>query len=222
MRKLIVEFPKDEFSKIEGNGLLENVKTMEVLMILRESEEEITMICRVELENEVSNVEEYAKLISNRIYKVQVLERENTGAYIILLKHNVTQVDESLRTRAYAFWDKGGYAVSREMWGGKFRMTYLGSVNQIRETIKTFETLGIQHRIVSITDAKFAPNSPLNALTEKQRRIMIAAYKLGYYDLPRRVSSRELSENLGLHKSALATHIRKAELRLLAAILSEL
>ena len=72
-----------------------------------------------------------------------------------------------------------------------------------------------------MTDAKFAPDSPLNTLTEKQRRILIAAYKLGYFDLPRRVSSRELSEKLGLHKSALAAHIRKAELRLLDAVLSE-
>jgi predicted DNA binding protein len=222
MRRLIVEFPKDEFSKIEGNLLLENVKTMEVLMILRESDEEITMICRVELETEVANVEEYAKLISNNVYRVQVLERENTGAYIILLKHNVTQVEESLRRRAYAFWEKGGYAVSREMWGGKFRMTYLGTVRQLKETLKTLEKLEIRHRIVSMTDAKFSADSPLNALTEKQRRVLIAAYKLGYYDLPRRVSSRELSEKLGLHKSALAAHIRKAELRLLASILSEL
>ena len=67
MRRLIVEFPKDEFSKIEGNLLLENVKTMEVLMILRESDEEITMICRVELETEVANVEEYAKVVSNTL-----------------------------------------------------------------------------------------------------------------------------------------------------------
>ena len=221
MRRLIVEFPKDEFSKIEGNLLLENVKTMEVLMILRESDEEITMICRVELETEVANVEEYAKLISNNAYRVQVLERENTGAYIILLKHNLAQVEENLRKRAYAFWDKGGYAVSREMWLGKFRMTYLGTVRQLKETLKTLEKLEIRHRIVSMTDAKFSADSPLNALTEKQRRILMAAYKLGYYNLPRRIGSRELSEKLGLHKSALATHIRKAELRLLDAVLSE-
>ena len=72
-----------------------------------------------------------------------------------------------------------------------------------------------------MTEAKFSPDSPLNVLTEKQRRILIASYKLGYYDLPRKVGSRELAEKLGLHKSALATHIRKAERRLLADILSE-
>ncbi len=223
MRRLVVELPKDEFIKIEGGSqLLENVKTLEVLMILRHTDKEITMICRVELETEVSNVEDYAKLVSDNTYQVQLLERENGGAYIVLVKHKLKQIDENLRTRSQAFWEKGGYVVSREMWGGKFRMTFLGSVHQIRETLKTLERSGMRHRIVSLTDAKFSPDSPLNALTEKQRRILIAAYKLGYYNLPRRVNSRQLSEKLGLHKSALATHRRKAELRLLAAILSEL
>jgi hypothetical protein len=223
MRRLVVELPKDEFIKIEGGSeLLQNLKTLEVLILLTHSDEEITMICRVELENEVSNVEDYAKLVSDNTYQVQLLERENTGAYIVLVKHKLKQIDENPHSDSRAFWVKGGYVVSREMWGGKFRMTFLGSVNQIRETLKMLEKSGMRHRIVSLTDAKFAPNSPLNALTEKQRRILIAAYKLGYYDLPRRVSSRQLSEKLGLHKSALATHRRKAELHLLAAILSEL
>jgi predicted DNA binding protein len=222
MRRLVVELPKDEFIKIEGGSqLLENVKTLEVLMILRHTDEEITMICRVELETEVFNVEDYAKLVSDNTYRVQLLERENGGAYIVLVKHKLKQIDENLRT-SRAFWEVGGYVVAREMWGGKFRMTFLGSVNQIRATLRMLEVSGMHYRIVSLTDAKFSPDSPLNVLTEKQRRILITAYKLGYYDLPRRVSSRQLSEKLGLHKSALATHRRKAELRLLAAILSEL
>ncbi len=220
MRRLALEFPKSEFSKIEGNSkILQKIKTMEVLFFLRHTDEEITMICRVELETDISNIEEYAKLVSDNIYQVQLLERENGGAYIVLVKHRLN--DQKLRTGSQAVWEKGGYVISREIWGGKFRMTFLGSVHQIKETLKALEKAKIHHKIVSLTDAKFSLNSPLNVLTEKQRRIMIAAYKLGYYNLPRKISSRELSEKLGLHKSALATHIRKAELRLLTAVFSE-
>ncbi|MGD6806826.1 MAG: helix-turn-helix domain-containing protein [Candidatus Bathyarchaeia archaeon] len=222
MRKLIVEFPKDELSKVEGDSsLLQNVKTLEVLMFLTHSNDEITMICRVELETEVFNIKEYAKLVGDNTYGAQLLERETGGAYILLVKHKLKHVDGKLRTQSQILWEKGGYIVSREMWEGKFRITFLGSIHQIKETLKTLESSGIRHRIVSLTEAKFSPDSPLNALTEKQRRILIASYKLGYFDLPRRVSSRQLAENLGLHKSALATHIRKAERRLLEDILSE-
>jgi len=221
MRRLVVEFPKSEFIKVEGNSkVLENLKTMEVLMFLRHTDEEITMICRVELETEVSNAEDYVKRVGDNAYRVQLLEQENSGAYVVLVKHKLNHPSE-LSSIGNAFWEKGAYIVAREMWSGKFRMTFLGTLNQIKATLKTLEITGIRHRILSMTDAKFAPDSPLNALTEKQRRILIAGYKLGYFDLPRRVSSRELSGKLGLHKSALATHIRKAELRLLDAVLSE-
>jgi hypothetical protein len=222
MRRLVVEFPKSEFSKIEGESkALRDLKTMEVVMILRHTEEEITMICRVELETGVSNIEEYLKQASDDVYHVQILEQETSGAYIVLVKHRLTHPSD-FSSISNVFWDKGGYVVAREMWAGKFRVTFIGNIHQIKQTLSTLESNSIRHKILSLTDAKFAPNSPLNVLTEKQRRILIAAYKLGYYNLPRTISSRQLSEKLGLHKSALATHIRKAELRLLAAILSEL
>lgn len=219
MRRLVLEFPKDELNKIEVNSqLFQNVKTFQVLLLLKHSEEEITMICRVELETQVPNIEEFTRLINDSTDEVQLLERESSDAYIFLVKHKLKRIDATINV----FGEKGGYILSREMWGGKFRMTFLGSVKQIKETLRLLELSGMRHRIVSLTDAKFSPDSPLSALTEKQRRVLIAAYKLGYYDLPRRVSSRQLSEKLGLHKSALVTHRRKAELRLLAAILSEL
>jgi predicted DNA binding protein len=219
MRRLVLEFPKEEFSKIKvDTPTLQKVKAFEVLMVLRRTEEDITMICRGELEPEVSNIEDYARLVSGGIDQIQLIEREKTGSYIVLVKHKLKQNDANLNV----FGEKGGYVIYREMRDGKLTMTLLGSERQMKETLKALERSRIRHRIVSLTDAKFSPDSPLNALTEKQRRILIAAYKLGYYDLPRRVSSIQLSEKLGLHKSALVAHRRKAELRLLAAILSEL
>ncbi len=44
-------------------------------------------------------------------------------------------------------------------------------------------------KVVSLMDAKFSPSSPLQRLTEKQRDVLIKAYKLGYYDRPRKISS---------------------------------
>jgi predicted DNA binding protein len=218
MRRLVLEFPKEEFSKIKvDTPTLQEVKAFEVLMVLRRTEEEMTMVCRGEFETEVSNIEDYARLVSGGIDQVQLIEREKTGSYIVLVKHQL-KPDAKLNV----FGEKGGYVVYREMRDGKLRMTLLGSERQMKETLKALERSRIRHRIVLLTDAKFSPDSPLNALTEKQRRIIIAAYKLGYYDLPRRISSIQLSEKLGLHKSALVTHRRKAELRLLAAVLSEL
>jgi predicted DNA binding protein len=51
--------------------------------------------------------------------------------------------------------------------------------------------------------------------------VLLAAYKFGYYSLPRKIGSEQLAKKLSLHKSALAAHRRKAELRLITQVLKE-
>lgn len=78
----------------------------------------------------------------------------------------------------------------------------------------------MQAKVISLTDARVPPESPLAPLTERQRKVLITAYKLGYYDVPRRISSKDLAQRLDLVKSTFSAHIRKAEGRL-KQILSE-
>jgi predicted DNA binding protein len=54
----------------------------------------------------------------------------------------------------------------------------------------------------------------LSVLTEKQREVMSAAYRHGYYDIPRRIGSEELAEKLEMSKPTLMEHMRKAERRI--------
>ena len=100
-------------------------------------------------------------------------------------------------------------------------MTILGSVDQLKGIIEEFRRIKRRFSIVSLTDAKFSVDSPLNSLTEKQREVLVEAFRSGYYDLPRKISSAQLAKRLNLHKSALASHRRKAELRLLTHLLNE-
>ena len=63
---------------------------------------------------------------------------------------------------------EGGYvSLPYEMRGGKIKMTFLGSMKQVRDSIKLFDAAGIRYRVVSLTDAKFSLHSPLSRLTEK-------------------------------------------------------
>src|SRR5208283_2975353 len=88
-----------------------------------------------------------------------------------------------------------------EIRDGKIKLTFLGNVKQVKEFLKGIESGGVTHRILSLTDAKFSPDSPLSRLTEKQRTILTAAYKRGYYDLPRKIESRKLAQELKLGDS---------------------
>ena len=49
---------------------------------------------------------------------------------------------------------------------------------------------------------------------------MVAAYRHGYYDLPKGISSVRLSERVALSKPTTLEHLRKAERRLLAEIMA--
>jgi predicted DNA binding protein len=60
----------------------------------------------------------------------------------------------------------------------------------------------------------------LSILTDKQQEIMAAAYRYGYYDIPKRISSERLSEKVSISKPTLLEHLRKAERSIFTEILA--
>jgi predicted DNA binding protein len=63
--------------------------------------------------------------------------------------------------------------------------------------------------------------SYLAELTGRQRQALITAYSLGYYDVPRKVSSEEVSRHLNMDKSTFVEHLRKAERKIVAQVISK-
>ena len=64
---------------------------------------------------------------------------------------------------------------------------------------------------VTITEPTFDPNDVLSVLTDRQREMLIAAKRYGYYDTPRRMNSQELASRVGVSKATFLEHLRKAE-----------
>jgi hypothetical protein len=218
MRRLILEFLKEEVEKLHGTIPMHDIKTFEVIQLLRHDMEEFAAICRIEPSREDMQFENLTSEEGLEGFSgAQILEREKSGAYIIFVKHKPVPVDVT----STLFKSDGGYIVSTEIRDDKIKMTYLGTAKQIQAILGTIRQHGVRYKIISLTDAKFSLNSPLNGLTEKQRKVLIAAFNLGYYSLPRRISTEQLAKKLNLHKSALQVHRRKAELRLIAEVLKE-
>jgi len=218
MRRLILEFDKDEEMYENSRAQLQNVRTLEQLQVLRQDREEIAIICRVELEEPVSNIEEYIKLLNDNVFEVKILEKEKTGAYVVFIKVRMEKLGGKGSNKTDT---ESAFFVSREIREGKVKVTILGSAKQIKNNLEALKKLGRHYRIISLTDAKFSVDSPLNALTEKQRKVLLTAYSMGYYNLPRKISSEQLAKKLSIHKTALVNHRRKAELRILKNILKE-
>jgi predicted DNA binding protein len=216
MRRLILEVSEKELTKA-GIELppLAKIKSLELLYFLRQDAEEFAAITRIQFKDNTTTFEEFPK--GELLIDAQIIEREKNGAYIAFIRSG-----PSLSSVLSYIGIEDGYLFPplgiRE---GKVKFSFLGSEPQIKDFMEKIDAIGIKYRVVLLADADFSPVSVLNQLTQKQREVLIAAYKYGYYDIPRKITSEELANKLGLVDSTVVEHLRKAEQRLITHVLEQ-
>jgi predicted DNA binding protein len=101
----------------------------------------------------------------------------------------------------------------------KLTFSCIGDQEEILKCVEKMKKVG---KIVDMKfqEAAYQKRDILSALTEKQKEVLIAAHKYGYYDFPKKINSEELSEKVNISKPTLVKHLRKAERRLLDNILA--
>ncbi len=214
MRRLILEVYEKELSKA-GIELppLKKIKSLELLYFLRQDADEFAAISRVELKDD-AKIEELQK--GKLLLDAQVIEQEKNGTYILFTRSGAPSLSSVLN---YIGMDGGYLFPPLGIEDGKVRFSFLGSEKQIKDFMQKIDAIGIRYRVILLSDANFAPNSPFNELTEKQQEVLMTAYRLGYYDIPRKITSEDLAKKLGLVDSTVVEHLRKAEQRLIRQIL---
>lgn len=105
--------------------------------------------------------------------------------------------------------------VSRE----RIVYSFIGEDEQIQKMIGLLKGFGTAVT-VSVHEAHFTSAEALAALTPRQRELLVAAKRLGYYDYPRRASAEDVARAVGLSRSTAVEHLRKAENRLLSELLA--
>jgi predicted DNA binding protein len=213
MRRLILEVSEKELTKA-GIELppLAKIKSLQLLYFLRQDAEEFAAITRIEFKDKTTPMEELPK--GELLLDAQIIEREKNGTYIAFIRSG-----PSLSSVLSYIGIEGGYLFPPlGIDDGKVKFSFLGSEGQIKDFMEKIDAIGIKYRVVLLADADFSPVSILNQLTQKQREVLIAAYKYGYYDVPRKITSQELAKKLGLVDSTVVEHLRKAEQRLITHI----
>lgn len=230
MRRLVIELSPNELNGTKaraapGGIMPEKLKSLEMIHILKMLPGEFAAIARVELKDPAFKVEEVFRVFGAQDVELELLDREDetTFTYFIRMKSRLRPNAQQLSQ----FKSMPYLSTPFEFRDGKLRVTFLGTSPQIKKQLGNLAKAlrkqpRFRYKVVSLTDAKFPPNSPIGRLTEKQRRVLITAYKLGYYDVPRKMTSEELARRLNLVKSTFSAHVRKAERRLLTEMLSEL
>lgn len=213
MRRVVIELPTSDLAEFLHEPRLNQIEVFETLTFLRVTPTETAIIGRIKFKDPPPRIEEYFDDPSDVI---EILEREKDGSYICFMKGTAREFAGVMGVIA-----KGYVSLPYELKDGRLRVSLLGSAEVIKGFLATLERANLRYKLVSLTDAKFSSNSPLGCLTEKQQRVIISAFELGYYDLPRRISSQELAEKLNIAEPTLVVHRRKAERRLLEALLRQ-
>lgn len=61
-------------------------------------------------------------------------------------------------------------------------------------------------------------DDPAGQLTDRQKEILRTAITLGYYDIPRSTSQRDLATELGLSRGTIGEHLRRAEAKIIQSV----
>ena len=213
-RKVIVEMPRVELERSNYVPGLEGVESLSIVQLLRYDPHEFAGVVRVKLRPPLKDTKGLVGIAGKR--KVQELSREEDGSFLIY--GSGKPMKEWMKVASYA----GGYAYPPfELTADKWRITFIGGEGAVKRFLAMLERFGLHYRIAHSTDARFAASSFLSTLTDQQRKVLSGAYRLGYFDSPRRIGVRELSKSINLRRSAVTEHLRKAQKRLLDEILTD-
>jgi predicted DNA binding protein len=101
----------------------------------------------------------------------------------------------------------------------KFTISMMGEQKNLSDFVEMMRNVGII-RNMSFRRAAYQKADILAVLTAKQREVMVAAYQNGYYDFPKKISSKQLCRKINISKPTLLQHMRKAEGRMLKEIMT--
>jgi predicted DNA binding protein len=101
----------------------------------------------------------------------------------------------------------------------KFIISMMGEQENLSNFVEMSKNIGTIRKM-SFRRAAYHKADILNVLTGKQREVMVAAFKNGYYEYPKKISSKALSQKVNISKPTLLQHMRKAEGRILQEIMT--
>jgi hypothetical protein len=101
----------------------------------------------------------------------------------------------------------------------KFTISMMGEQKNLSDFVEMMRNAGTIRKM-SFRRAAYQKADILSVLTDKQKDVMVAAFQNGYYDFPKKISSKQLCQMVSISKPTLLQHMRKAEGRILKEIMT--
>jgi HTH DNA binding domain len=215
MRRITLEFNyQDAWKQIFGS-YAEKVEILEGLRCFKCDLESIALICRIKLKDKKMNVKDL--IGKGLLTNIEVLYKEKDGSEVVFIEGRLcipqlpkgTPLPKLLVARPPDFLDVD-----------RMKVEVVGKETDIKKILQNASTWSNTYKILGLTSIDTKEESLVSRLSIKQRQALLTAFALGYYDVPRKISSEELSHHLNADKSTIVEHLRKAEKKLIDGIIT--
>ncbi len=215
MKRLVIEVPYQRFWPSFFGRNSERVKVVEALKCFKCDNEGFAIICKIKFLDGRMTVDDLLK--GGSIESVETLYEEKDGLVIFMSGRS----SESRGTRKQPA--RGGVYLAEPpefMDVNRMKIALVGEEKSLQSYLRHAGLRNLAPKILSLTQVRPKSDSAMSKLSAKQRQALVAAYSLGYYEVPRRVSSEDMARLLKIDKSTLAEHLRKAEKNLVKSVLA--
>ncbi|MEE9163337.1 MAG: helix-turn-helix domain-containing protein [Thermoplasmata archaeon] len=221
MRRLTVEVNwEDAWCAVLGPHY-DDVQILEVLRTFKCDADGFALTCKMTIRDESVRPEDLAG--NGILSTAETLYQEEDGSWTVYL---VGKFPDPGGLPEFGNWKPVLAGTPQFVDVDRMRGTFLMNEDELGRfqaiSRRYSEKYGAEFplRILAVSSLKPEADSGLSRLTGKQRKALLLAYTLGYYDVPRRISSEGLARRLNVNKSTLVEHLRKGQRRLLSGILS--
>lgn len=222
MRKLIVEIELNQNIKRLFGFFLDKVESIELLELIKvDFKEETKLVLSAITMKDGHSIDEFG---ANEFIEMLSVLKQKGNKYICLSKARFLRKFSMAHHLDYEkLTNDFSYDI---VWDSPTRFsqdTLVCSVIGSEENLKRFLsaiTFAGTIKQVSFKKATYSEHALLSCLTDKQKKVLLAANKYGYYLYPRKITSAQLAEKIGLSKPTVVQHLRKAEGRLIENLLA--
>jgi hypothetical protein len=191
------------------------VEVVDAMKCFKCDREGFALICKIRFLNK--NMTTNDLLTGGAIKEAESLYRENDGSETVFVAGGFPKTSRGGLPRPAKFFSAGA---PEFIDINRMKVAVVGEEKEIQKLLQYVGKSRTAPKVLSLTRLGTKSETPISQLTTKQRQAVLAAYGLGYYDLPRRISSEEMARLLKIDKSTMAEHLRKAEKRIIKSIIA--
>jgi DNA-binding CsgD family transcriptional regulator len=217
MRRITMEFDYQKAWKWIFGSNSEKVEVLEALRCFKCDTQGLAIICRIRLKDRKITIQDL--LMGNGLLtNIELLYKEKDGSLVVFIEGRscVPQPPKDMKSPKMLMARPPDFLDVDRM-----KVEMIGKENEIKKLLHYANKWGSDSfKILGLTSIDAKGESLLSKLTARQRQMLLTAFALGYYDVPRRISSDDLSRHLNLDKSTIVEHLRKAERKLMGSIIA--